>query len=179
LTTIHVTTQTLLNVIKRDETIHSGGWHVTTDLSTALFQFTTALFAAALAWAALVALLASWTPTARLARALTPRVIRAAVFTTVSGTLAFSPAHAAGDLDGLPLPIRAAGANASPADHIVQPGDSLWTIAASTLPPDTPLTGIARASTDWFIANRGVIGDDPDLIHPGQSLSAPVAEEAR
>lgn len=148
-------------------------------LATALFQFTCALLAAALTWAALVALLASWPPTSRLARALTPRVIRAAVFTTVSGTLAIGPAHAAGDLDGLPLPIRAANTYATPADHIVRPGDSLWTIAASALPPDTPAAGIAQASTDWFTANRDIIGDDPDLIHPGQSLSAPDVAESR
>lgn len=162
---------------------------MTTDLPTALFHLTAALLAAALAWAVLVTLLATWKPTAHLARALTPRVIRAAVFTTVSGTLALSPAHAADGLDGLPMPtrgvtvhepaVRPVSATISPDDHVVGPGDSLWAIAASSLPPDTPAAGIAQASDDWYSANRAVIGDDPDLIQPGQVLTAPGAEGSR
>src|ERR1044072_4296618 len=82
------------------------------DLPTALFQLTSALLLTVLAWATLVALLASWGPTKRLALALTPRLIRAAVFTTVSGTLVIGPAQAASDLDGLPFPDR--GVTATP-----------------------------------------------------------------
>lgn len=54
----------------------------------------------------------------------------------------------------------------------VQPGDSLWAIAARAL---------GDASTDavdgyWraiYEANRDVVGEDPDLIFPGQTLTIP------
>jgi nucleoid-associated protein YgaU len=166
------------------------------DLPTALFQLTSALLLAALAWATLVALLASWRPTKRIALALTPRLIRAAVFTTVSGTLVISPARAASDLDGLPFPDRSVTAGpvgpaapstpASPATptassdhHVVQTGESLWSIAADTLPPRVTAAQVASASASWYDANRAAIGPDPDLIHPGQLLAAPDAEATR
>jgi len=166
------------------------------DLPTALFQLTSALLLTVLAWATLVALLASWRPTKRIAVALTPRLIRAAVFTTVSGTLVISPARAASDLDGLPFPDRSVTATptrpASPStpaspttptassdDHIVQAGESLWRIAAETLPPSATAAQVATASASWYDANRASIGPDPDLIHPGQRLTAPDAEATR
>ncbi|NEA91149.1 LysM peptidoglycan-binding domain-containing protein, partial [Actinospica acidiphila] len=49
---------------------------------------------------------------------------------------------------------------ASRADWTVRPGDTLSGIAA-------------RHGTDWqrlYAANRDVIGDDPDVIVPGQRL---------
>ncbi|CAM5485827.1 LysM peptidoglycan-binding domain-containing protein [Streptomyces pseudogriseolus] len=49
---------------------------------------------------------------------------------------------------------------ASRGDHVVRPGDTLSGIAA-------------RYGTDWrrlYAANRDVIGDDPDVIVPGQRL---------
>ena len=82
------------------------------DLPAALLQLTTLAAVGVAMWAALVALLASWRPTKRIAMALTPRLIRAAVFTTVSGTLVIGPAHADSDLDGLPFPDR--GTTAEP-----------------------------------------------------------------
>ena len=155
-----------------------------TDLPSALFQLTSALLLTALAWAALVALLASWRPTKRIAVALTPRLIRAAVFTTVSGTLVISPARAASDLDGLPFPDR--GVTSTPArptalvdDHVVRAGESLWSIAAGTLPPDATAAQVASASASWYDANRAAIGSDPNLILPGQRLAAPDAEATR
>ena len=149
------------------------------DLPTALSQLTAAMLAVVGAWATLVGLLASWRPTARMARALTPRVLRAALFTTVTGTLAISPAHADSDLDGLPFPDRGTTvqpvAATSSGDHVVQAGESLWTIAASGLPPDTGTADVANASAAWYDANRTTIGPDPDVIHPGQQLVAPDA----
>src|SRR5687768_14270717 len=147
------------------------------DLPTALSQLTAATLVVVGAWAALVGLLASWRPTARVARALTPRVLRTALFTTVSGTLAISPAHADSDLDGLPFPDR--GTTVQPVsagtsgEHVVQAGESLWTIAASALPPDAGTANVAGASAAWYDANRRTIGPDPDVIHPGQQLVAP------
>ena len=153
------------------------------DLPAALLQLTTlAAFGVAM-WATLVALLASWRPTKRMAVALTPRLIRAAVFTTVSGTLVIGPAHADSDLDGLPFPDRGTTAEPTPVStaghHLVKAGESLWTIATDALPPDATVAQVATASAAWYEANRTTIGPDPDLILPGQQLTAPAAEATR
>ena len=153
------------------------------DLPAALLQLTTLVFLGVALWAALVALLASWRPTKRLAIALTPRLIRAAVFTTVSGTLAISPAHAVGDLDGLPFPDRGTTAEPTPVStggrHVVTAGESLWTIAADNLPPNATPAQVATMSHAWYDANRTTIGKDPNLIRPGQQLTVPDAEATR
>ena len=153
------------------------------DLPAALLQLTTLAFLGVAAWATLVALLASWRPTKRIAMALTPRLIRAAVFTTVSGTLVISPAHADSDLDGLPFPDRTATAEPTPVstddDHVVHEGESLWTIAADTLPPEATAAHVASTSAAWYEANRSTIGPDPNLILPGQQLTAPNAGSGR
>lgn len=68
---------------------------------------------------------------------------------------------------------------ASPAPrYTVQPGDSLWAIACRQL----RASGAGASSVDidryWrhiYEANRAVIGDDPDLIFPGQILDLPEA----
>ena len=56
---------------------------------------------------------------------------------------------------------------------VVQRGDSLWTIAARFLGPEATDSEIARSWPAWFTANRTVIGDDPDVLLPGQVLRAP------
>lgn len=74
-------------------------------------------------------------------------------------------------------PAADAGADTGPATvatYTVRPGDSLWRIAAQHAGSDA-----AGASwQDWYEANVDVIGDDPDLIHPGTVLTAPNAELA-
>jgi nucleoid-associated protein YgaU len=55
----------------------------------------------------------------------------------------------------------------------VQPGDSLWLIAARRLGPTARVSDIAASWPQWYAANRPVIGDDPDLIRPGQHLTPP------
>jgi hypothetical protein len=55
----------------------------------------------------------------------------------------------------------------------VHPGDSLWLIAARRLGPDATDADIAATWPRWYAANHGVIGADPDLIIPGQVLTAP------
>ncbi|WP_420121120.1 LysM peptidoglycan-binding domain-containing protein [Nakamurella sp.] len=55
----------------------------------------------------------------------------------------------------------------------VQPGDSLWRIAAHSLGPDATDADIDNAWRAWYFGNRQVIGDDPDRIVPGQFLVAP------
>ncbi|PVG83111.1 hypothetical protein DDE18_07225 [Nocardioides gansuensis] len=100
-----------------------------------------------------------------------------------------SPAVAQGDrgpvLAGLPLPDRAVPtaplaaapvARIAPAptgDVVVQRGDSLWAIAASTLPPDAPDSEVAARCRALYAANRAAVGDDPGLIHPGLRLRMP------
>jgi len=52
----------------------------------------------------------------------------------------------------------------------VEPGDSLWSIARATLPDGAPDIAIAAATARLYAGNRRTIGDDPDLIIPGQRL---------
>lgn len=56
---------------------------------------------------------------------------------------------------------------------LVVSGDTLWAIAADSLTPGACNREIAAAVGDWFLANRAVIGPDPDLILPGQRLAPP------
>ncbi|WP_404384110.1 LysM peptidoglycan-binding domain-containing protein [Knoellia locipacati] len=60
-------------------------------------------------------------------------------------------------------------------DHevVVHRGDSLWSIAARHLGPDAVDAEIAHAWPQWYAANRDRIGDDPDLLLPGQVLRVP------
>lgn len=66
---------------------------------------------------------------------------------------------------------------------VVEPGDTLWGIAADHLaappaggrsPRTAPSAGeIASAVTRWHDANREVLGTNPDLIRPGTVLHQP------
>ena len=53
---------------------------------------------------------------------------------------------------------------------VVRRGDSLWSITGRYLGPSATADEIAREWPRWHEANRDVIGDDPDLIRPGQVL---------
>ncbi|NJC22931.1 hypothetical protein BJ994_002007 [Arthrobacter pigmenti] len=69
---------------------------------------------------------------------------------------------------------RAAAPSATnTAEVIVQPGDSLWSIAAKHLGPTASEAEVAKAWPRWFAANKQVIGEQPDLLLPGQVLYAP------
>lgn len=57
----------------------------------------------------------------------------------------------------------------------VMAGDSLWTIAARALGPDASDLEIALDWPRWYEANRAAIGDNPDVLLPGQILQAPSA----
>ena len=69
--------------------------------------------------------------------------------------------------------------NDQAARHVVRPGDSLWSIAAA----DTAAastggleSSVAEVDRRWraiWAANRDLVGDDPDLIRPGQRLRVP------
>jgi hypothetical protein len=74
-------------------------------------------------------------------------------------------------LAGLPLPERAEG-RAHPPERsvVVDVGASLWGLARQDL---GPTAGDGRVTARWhaiYRRNRGVIGNDPDLIRPGQVL---------
>ena len=56
---------------------------------------------------------------------------------------------------------------------VVEPGDTLWHIAQRALPIDAGAADIAAAWPEWYAANTALIGDDPDLLQPGQVLTAP------
>ena len=58
---------------------------------------------------------------------------------------------------------------------VVRPGDTLWGLAARSLPPRASDTDRAAEWPRWWSANRQVIGEDPDLLLPGQRLVAPPA----
>jgi nucleoid-associated protein YgaU len=55
----------------------------------------------------------------------------------------------------------------------VHRGDTLWSIAAHHLGPAASSADIDTEWHRWFAANRKVIGDDANLIAPGQTLSPP------
>jgi nucleoid-associated protein YgaU len=60
-----------------------------------------------------------------------------------------------------------------PSEVVVHTGDSLWAIAQRELGTAATQRQVARAWPRWWSANRDVIGDDPDVIHPGDRLTAP------
>ena len=148
------------------------------EFPSALLALVSVVTVAVGAWALLVALLAS-TPALRgLAVALTPRVLRGLVFAGVAGALTV-PAAQAEDrgVDGLRLPDRPLVAGIEPVAQqstvVVRTGDTLWAIARARLGSSTGVAATAREVAHWHAANRAVIGDDPDLIHPGQRLDPP------
>jgi nucleoid-associated protein YgaU len=87
------------------------------------------------------------------------------------------------------VPPAAQASNGPPAHSAVtvQPGDSLWLIAARRLGTGATPSQINVAWREWYAANRALIGADPNVIHPGQVLvdpgersrSAASTEEAR
>jgi resuscitation-promoting factor RpfA len=59
-------------------------------------------------------------------------------------------------------------------DHVtVKRGDNLWNIAKDHLPAGASNAEVNREWQRWYDANRQVIGDNPDLILPGQVLRPP------
>ena len=67
-------------------------------------------------------------------------------------------------------------ADTGPETWIVEAGDHLWAIAAETVADRTGHTDDESVGAYWqrlIEANRHVVGDDPDLIHPGQIIELP------
>ena len=75
-------------------------------------------------------------------------------------------------LDWNPAPAAAARPSARVV-VVVEPGDSLWAVAADHLPAHATDAQIAQAWPSWWTANRAVVGPNPDLIHPGLRLNPP------
>ena len=74
-------------------------------------------------------------------------------------------------------PISSAQIDSRGGTYIVQAGDSLWRIAERTLAArDSGAVTSADIAGFWptvYRANRAIIGDDPNLIFPGQPLQIP------
>ncbi len=145
-----------------------------------------------LGWLALVSLLlvAGNTDTGQVAALLHRAAARIAPYAArrlVTAALGLSlvaltagPASADATYPALDWPTIAAppvaAAPAAPAAAVVRtvrPGDSLWRIAAQSLGPHASTAQIALSWPTWWQANRAVIGDDPDLLHPGTRLTPP------
>lgn len=154
------------------------------DFPTLLAGTLCAVHALASAWLLVVVLaLASGHAPRRIA----PRWLVVALM--VGGGLAPGAAVAdpADHLGGLPLPDRAVTPSLPPPPetpqqthpgpdhgaHTVAQGDTLWAIAGDRLPAGAPDAAVATAVGRWHAANHAVIGDDPDLIRPGQVLTPP------
>ncbi|GAA2171861.1 hypothetical protein GCM10009784_00110 [Arthrobacter parietis] len=63
---------------------------------------------------------------------------------------------------------------AGPEEMVVQPGDSLWSLTARHLGPAASDAKVAEIWPHWYAANRDVIGDNPELLLPGQILHPPM-----
>jgi hypothetical protein len=74
-----------------------------------------------------------------------------------------------GQADSPPAPVNVE------ATVRVQPGDSLWLIAARRLGGHASDAEIAATWPRWYAANAQVIGNDAALIRPGEVLHAPDA----
>ena len=84
-------------------------------------------------------------------------------------------------VSGLPLPDRATGSAApapapdpAPAHSVVvRHGDTLWALARRDLGPRAGDAAVAGRWRAIYERNRGVVGANPDVIHPGQQLRLP------
>lgn len=115
------------------------------------------------------------TPEGATAADSTPTGATGTVGTTgATGTQATAPTGDPAGFDRSAIPASD-GPAAAAQQHEVAPGDTLWAIAAAHLPPDATDADVAAAWPRWYSANRAVIGDDPDVIQPGQRLAAPPA----
>lgn len=76
-----------------------------------------------------------------------------------------------------PLPEAVTDAAEPPPQLItVQAGDCLWDLASAQLPIGTSAAVISQQTLHWYELNRDTIGDDANLLLPGQKLMAPPTE---
>ncbi|WP_432520737.1 LysM peptidoglycan-binding domain-containing protein [Kineococcus sp. SYSU DK006] len=81
-----------------------------------------------------------------------------------------APGPRAGDLPRLPGGTRE---GAAPAEVVVQRGDTLWSLARARCGAQAGPGEVLRQLHLLHEANADVIGDDPDVLHPGQVLRLP------
>lgn len=60
-----------------------------------------------------------------------------------------------------------------PSFEVVKPGDNLWLVVRRVLGPLASNQKIAHEWPRWYLANRQLIGPDPNFLLPGQLLQAP------
>ncbi len=103
-----------------------------------------------------------------------PPIVRLA-----DGTVESSPDDGSASPQPLAAPQAAGSARLDPSTHVVVRGESLWRLAGAILLERTgrePTSGdIARFWPHIYEANRAVIGDDPNLILPGQQFTIPAS----
>jgi hypothetical protein len=156
-------------------------------------------------WSLLTASVVLLGGSSRLVAAIAPPMLRHTLIAGAAVALVTAPAHAEQlsapqprqhTLEGLRLPDRpndvqstvphrepasepASEAASEPTEAVVQVrrGDTLWAIAARSLPADATPREIARATQRWHATNRDVIGDDPDRIFPTQRLTPPTGKD--
>jgi nucleoid-associated protein YgaU len=73
-------------------------------------------------------------------------------------------------------PVRAAQSiSQAPGEVTVLAGDTLWDIAARELGPAATDVDVALHWPRWYQANKATIGQNPDVLLPGQILKSPSA----
>jgi nucleoid-associated protein YgaU len=82
------------------------------------------------------------------------------------------------DRPSLDRPVIDRPLTLAPPPATVRRGDSLWLIAERGLGHGASNSAIAAEWPRWYAANRAVIGDDPDLVLPGQQLRPPDSSSA-
>jgi LysM repeat protein len=94
-------------------------------------------------------------------------VLRAVPPASIATPVAPSPVSA--------TPVAPSPVSATPVGpgYPVVPGDCLWSIATRILGRDASSRAIDRGWRAIYAANRGAIGSDPNLIHPGLVLTLP------
>jgi resuscitation-promoting factor RpfA len=105
----------------------------------------------------------------------TTSALTLAALAPVSAVAATTPGSPPGwpSLDRAPVTAPHPDRPSRAAPYVVRPGDTLWDIAARHLGGRPTAADVARAWPAWWAVNREVVGGDPDLIHPGQRLTAP------
>ena len=103
--------------------------------------------------------------------------VTAAPRTPVAGPTPSTVPPAARPARATPPPVnRPSPAPITAAAVVVEPGDTLWSLAEASLRSSgTPPTDrqVAQAWPRWWAANREAVGDDPDLLLPGTVLRPP------
>ncbi|ACZ31518.1 hypothetical protein Xcel_2503 [Xylanimonas cellulosilytica DSM 15894] len=128
----------------------------------------------------------SWTPTATAPSTAGPRPVTSQAAAPAEVAPSEAPVEAASAEPALAAappadepPVRSETVSrtvrSTPPDGtvVVLRGDTLWGIAARWLGGDPTDAEVMAATVRWHEANRDVIGDDADVILPGQILSPP------